>query len=121
MSLVPQCSGGQATPAKPQATQAAFGDQDGLIEDVAAANRRTVVVLETGAPVLTPWRRSVAALVEGWYPGEAGGTAIARVLFGDVDPGGRLPAPFPRNAGDIPTASGRRAPDPRTVKPHSHL
>ena len=120
MSLVPQCSGGQATPAKPQATQAAFGDQDGLIEDVAAANNRTVVVLETGAPVLTPWRRSIAALVEGWYPGEAGGTAIARVLFGDVDPGGRLPATFPRNAGDIPTASGGSARYPGTVNPTSN-
>ena len=120
MSLVPQCSGGQATPPKPQATQAAFGDQDGLIQDVAAANRRTVVVLETGAPVLTPWRGSIAALVEGWYPGEAGGTAIARVLFGDVDPGGRLPATFPRNAGDIPTASGGSARYPGTVNPTSN-
>jgi len=120
MSLVPQCSGGQATPANPQATQLGFGDQDALISDVAAANRRTAVVLETGAPVLTPWRGSIAALLEGWYPGEDGGTALARVLFGDVDSSGRLPATFPRNAGDIPTAHGGSAQYPGTVNPTSN-
>jgi beta-glucosidase len=85
-----------------------FGDQDALIRAVAAANRDTVVVLETGGPVLTPWRNQVDGLLEAWYPGEAGGTAIARVLFGAADPGGRLPATFPRRAGDIPTAGSPR-------------
>jgi beta-glucosidase len=65
------------------------GDQDGLIEQVAAANPNTVVVLETGAPVLTPWRDQVKSLLEAWYAGEQGGPAIARVLFGDSDPSGR--------------------------------
>ena len=73
------------------------GDQDGLIATVAGANKRTTVVLETGGPVLTPWRGRAAAIVEAWYPGSAGGAAIARVLFGAVDPGGRLPATFPRS------------------------
>jgi beta-glucosidase len=86
----------------------AFGDQDTLIERVAAANKRTIVVLETGGPVLTPWRGKVAGLLEAWYPGQEGGTAIARVLFGDVDPGGRLPATFPRRARDLPTAGSKR-------------
>jgi beta-glucosidase len=81
--------------------------RDALIERVAAANPRTVVVLETSGPVLTPWRRRVAAILEAWYPGGAGGSAIARVLFGDVDPGGRLPATFPRRAADLPTAGSR--------------
>jgi beta-glucosidase len=80
------------------------GDQDGLIEKVAAANPNTVVVLQTGGPVLTPWRGKVRALLEAWYPGQEGGPAIARVLFGDVDPGGRLPATFPRQESDLPTA-----------------
>jgi beta-glucosidase len=80
------------------------GDQDELIRRVAAANRRTVVVLETGGPVLTPWRRRVAALLEAWYSGQDGGTAIARVLFGDADPSGRLPATFPRSESQLPTA-----------------
>ena len=79
-------------------------DQDGLITAVAASNPNTVVVLETGAPVLTPWRDQVRAIVEAWVPGVEAGTAITRVLFGDVDPGGRLPATFPRQEGDIPTA-----------------
>jgi beta-glucosidase len=86
-----------------------FGDQDAMIAGVAAANPRTIAVLETGAPVLTPWRGSLAALLEAWYPGQDGGTAIAHVLFGDVDPGGRLPATFPRSAADLPTAAGGEA------------
>jgi beta-glucosidase len=80
------------------------GDQDGLIEQVAAANPNTIVVLESGGPVLTPWRDRVRALLEAWYPGQEGGPAIARVLFGDTDPGGRLPATFPKQESDIPTA-----------------
>jgi beta-glucosidase len=80
------------------------GNQDALIQQVAAANPRTVVVLETGGPDLTPWRDRVGALLEAWYPGERGGAAIARILFGDVDPSGRLPVTFPNSAGDIPTA-----------------
>ena len=78
------------------------GDQDALISEVATANERTVVVLETGGPVLTPWRDEVAAIVEAWYPGAGGGPAIARVLFGDVDPGGRLPATFPQGEEQYP-------------------
>jgi beta-glucosidase len=117
MSLTPQCSQSQATPPNPASTQLAFGDQDSLISDVASANRRTVVVLETGAPVLTPWRDEIAGLLEAWYPGEDGGTAIAHELFGDVDPGGRLPATFPRAAGDIPTASGGASRYPGVIDP----
>ncbi len=79
-------------------------DEDGLISTVAAAQPKTVVVLETGAPVLTPWRDQVPAILEAWYPGQEGGTAIARVLFGDADPGGRLPATFPADASQLPTA-----------------
>jgi beta-glucosidase len=80
------------------------GDQDALIEKVAAAQPNTIVMLESGGPVLTPWRDKVRALVEAWYPGQEGGPAIARVLFGDTDPGGRLPVTFPKQEGDIPTA-----------------
>jgi beta-glucosidase len=85
-----------------------FGNQDALIRAVADANPNTIVVLETGGPVLTPWRDEIEGLLEAWYPGEAGGPAITRVLFGDVDPGGRLPATFPRRAGDAPTAGKPR-------------
>ena len=78
------------------------GDQDALIETIAEANENTIVVLETGGPVLTPWRDKVASIIEAWYPGAGGGPAIARVLFGDVDPGGRLPATFPRTEEHYP-------------------
>jgi beta-glucosidase len=117
MSLTAECSGGQATPPDPESTQLDFGDQDSLISDIAAANPNTVVVLETGAPVLTPWRNQIAGLLEAWYPGEDGGTAIAHVLFGDVDPGGRLPATFPQQESDIPTAAGGERQYPGVPEP----
>ena len=84
-------------------------DDDPLVEAVAAANPRTTVVLETAGPVLTPWRERVNAVVEAWYPGQAAGRAIARVLFGDTDPGGRLPATFPRRMEDVPTTGDSEA------------
>jgi beta-glucosidase len=86
--------------------------QDGLIERVAAANRHTIVVLETGGPCLTPWADKVAALLEAWYPGNRGGQAIAAVLFGDVNPSGKLPVTFPRREADLPRASIVGFPDP---------
>ncbi len=76
--------------------------QDALIAAVAAANPRTVVVLETGGPVLMPWLDKVAAVVEAWYPGSRGGEAIARVLSGEVDAQGRLPVSFPNSAAQLP-------------------
>ncbi len=87
----------------------AFGDQDALIEAVAAANPRTVVVIQSGGPVLTPWSRRVGAVLEAWYPGSEGGSAIARVLFGAVDAQGRLPVTFPRSEADLPTAGDENA------------
>lgn len=79
-------------------------DRDGLIEAVAAAQPRTVVVLQSGGPTLTPWRGKVRGLLEAWFPGQNGGTAMARVLFGDAEPGGRLPATFPLSEADEPVA-----------------
>src|SRR5208337_4817976 len=64
--------------------------QDALIESVAQANRRTVVVIETGGPVVMPWLDLTAAVIEAWYPGQKGGEAIADVLSGAVNPSGRL-------------------------------
>jgi beta-glucosidase len=80
------------------------GDQDALISQVAAAQPNTIVVMETGGPDLTPWRDQVKGLLEAWYPGGPGGPAIARVLFGDTDPGGRLPVTFPSSESQLPTA-----------------
>ena len=76
--------------------------QGELVEAVLRANPRTVVVLETGGPVLMPWFDRAAAAVEAWYPGSAGGPAIARVLSGAVNPSGHLPASFPRALEQLP-------------------
>ena len=78
------------------------GDEDALISAVAAVNPHTVVVLNTGGPVLMPWIGNVAGVVEDWYPGEVDGSAIAAVLFGDVDPSGRLPVTFPVSQAQSP-------------------
>jgi beta-glucosidase len=77
-------------------------NQDALIEAVAAANPHTIVVLETGGAVLMPWLDKVSAVVEAWYPGIRGSEAIANVLFGDVNPSGRLPITFPKSEADLP-------------------
>jgi beta-glucosidase len=76
--------------------------QDELIRKVAAANPRTVVVLQTGGSVLTPWARQVGAVLAAWYPGNRGAEAIANILFGRVNPSGRLPISFPRTEADLP-------------------
>jgi beta-glucosidase len=83
------------------------GDQDQLINAVAAANRRTIVVLNTGGPVLMPWLNHVQGVLEAWYPGQQFGAAIAAVLFGDASPGGRLPVTFPANAGQGPAPASQ--------------
>lgn len=80
------------------------GNQDRLIAAVAAANPHTIVVLETGGPVLMPWLSQVAAVLEAWYPGSGGGEAIAGVLFGAVDPSGHLPVTFPDSLQQLPHA-----------------
>ncbi len=76
--------------------------QDALIAAVAAANPNTIVVLETGAPVVMPWLEQTAAVVEAWYPGARGGEAIASVLYGDTNPSGRLPVTFPASVSQLP-------------------
>ena len=76
--------------------------QDELLAKVAAANRRTVVVLMSGGPVEMPWLPSVPAVVQAWYPGMEGGNALAGVLFGDVNPSGKLPFTMPKRLADSP-------------------
>jgi beta-glucosidase len=78
------------------------GAQAELIERIAAVNDRTVVVVNTGAPVAMNWADRVAAIVQLWYPGQEGGDALADVLLGDVNPSGRLPLSFPVRLEDTP-------------------
>jgi beta-glucosidase len=77
-------------------------NQDALIEQVAEANPHTIVVLETGTAVTMPWLDKVAGVVEAWYAGSSGAKAVANVLFGEVNPNGKLPMTFPRSVADLP-------------------
>jgi beta-glucosidase len=77
-------------------------NQDVLIEQVAAANPRTIVVLETGTAVLMPWLDKVSGVVEAWYAGSKGADAVANALFGDMNPSAKLPMTFPRSEADLP-------------------
>ena len=78
------------------------GMQDALVAQVAAVNPRTIVVLNTGSPITMPWLDQVSAVVQAWYPGQECGNAIADVLFGDINPSGKLPQTFPVRLEDTP-------------------
>ena len=83
-------------------------EQDVLVQEVVAANPRTIVVVATGGPVLMPWLEQVPAVLECWYGGQELGNALADVLFGDVNPAGKLPVTFPRNESDTPVSSSEQ-------------
>ena len=76
--------------------------QDELIQKIVAANPKTIVVLEGTMVEMDSWLDKVPALLQAWYPGMEGGNALARVLFGDVNPSGKLPATFPKKLADSP-------------------
>ncbi|RKR87721.1 beta-glucosidase [Micromonospora pisi] len=86
-------------------TLALPGRQDELVARVAAANPRTVVVVNSGSPVLMPWADQVAAILLTWFPGQEAGAALADVLLGVTEPGGRLPTTWPRHVEDVPVLS----------------
>jgi beta-glucosidase len=77
------------------------GNQNALVTAVAGANRRTIVVLETGSAVLMPWISDVPAVLETWYPGETAGSALVDLLTGRVDPSGKLPVTFPTSESSL--------------------
>lgn len=82
------------------------GRQEELIERVTAANPNTVVVLQTGGPVEMPWLDKVRGVLQVWYPGQELGHAVADLLFGDAEPGGRLPQTFPKQLADNSAITG---------------
>ncbi|MFF2009091.1 glycoside hydrolase family 3 protein [Streptomyces sp. NPDC058195] len=81
------------------------GHQDALVSAVAAANPNTVVIVNSGSPVELPWREEVAAVLLAWFPGQEAGHALADVLLGAAEPGGRLPTTWPAALGDVPVAN----------------
>jgi len=85
-----------------QPTLSLHGNQDALIAQVAAANPKTIVVLETGSAVTMPWLDKVPGVVEAWYAGSKGADAVANILFGDTNPSAKLPMTFPRSDNDLP-------------------
>ena len=91
------------------------GDQDDLVRAVVAANPRTIVVLNSGSPVLMPWLDDVPAVLQLWFPGQEIGDALADVLTGVAEPGGRLPVTFPRRLEDTPAFAHYPGTDGRAV------
>jgi beta-glucosidase len=92
-------------------------DQDALVAAVAAANPHTIVVLENAGAQVMPWPGNVTAVLEAWYPGQSGGAAIARLLFGAVNPSGKLPLTFPAGTNDLPRPVINTPPDASTPFP----
>jgi beta-glucosidase len=86
------------------------GTQDALVSAVAAANPHTVVVLQTGSAVLMPWLSQVSGVLQTWYPGVRGGAATAQLLFGDVNPSGKLPQTWPAGNGQVPASTPAQFP-----------
>jgi beta-glucosidase len=86
-------------------------NQDALVEAVAAANPHTIVVVESGGPILMPWLSQVSAVLEAWYPGQSGGPAIANLLFGVTNPSGKLPITFPASEAQLPRPVIPQPPD----------
>ena len=85
-------------------------DENQLISAVAAANPNTVVVLNTGSAVTMPWLDQVKGVIEAWYPGQDDGDEIAAVLFGDVNPSGKLPVTFPQSLAQVPASTAAQWP-----------
>jgi beta-glucosidase len=96
-------------------------DQDALIQAVAGANPNTVVVLDTGGPMLMPWLDQVKGVLQAWFPGQEDGNAIAALLFGDVNPSGKLPQTFPKAMADLPIKTQSQYPGVNDSKgvPHA--
>ncbi len=94
-----------------------FDGQDTLVSAVAAANPHTIVVMENAGAQVMPWLSSVSAVLEAWFPGQNGGPAIANLLFGAVNPSGKLPITFPASVNDLPHPVIATPPDATTPFP----
>jgi len=96
-------------------------DQDALVAAVAAANPHTIVVMENASAQVMPWLASVSAVLEAWFPGQQGGPAIANLLFGVVNPSGKLPITFPASVDQLPRPVIPQPPDGVTPFPVNYF
>ena len=104
--LTPDCTSGET---RDRADLGLPGVQEKLVRAIHATGTPVVVILVNGRPLSIPWiAEHVPAIVEAWLPGEEGGAAVAEVLFGDANPGGKLPITFPRSVGQVPIFYGHR-------------
>jgi beta-glucosidase len=101
---------GQESEGSDRADLALPADQDELVDAVAAANKHTVVVVDAGGPVTMPWLGKVSSVLDAWYPGQTDGTALAAVLFGNVNPSGHLPVTFPTATTNSPVSNPTQFP-----------
>ncbi len=95
------------------------GDQNAVVAAVAAANPRTIVVLQNGGPLSMPWLAKVRGVLENWYPGQVDGDSLAPILFGDFDPSGHLPETIPRRLSDGPLRTRLQYPGVKGQVDHS--
>jgi beta-glucosidase len=96
------CVGQQTCEGSDRSNLSLPNDQDALVSAVAAANPRTIAVLYCSSATLLPWSSQLGAALVAWYPGQENGNALAQVLFGDVNPSGKLPVTFPAAASQVP-------------------
>ncbi|MGD0359447.1 MAG: glycoside hydrolase family 3 C-terminal domain-containing protein [Bryobacteraceae bacterium] len=96
-------------------------DQDALVAAVAAANPQTIVVMENASAQVMPWLANASAVLEAWFPGQRGGPAIANILFGAVNPSGKLPITFPASVNQLPRPAIAQPPDGSTPFPVSYF
>jgi len=99
------CVGQQTSEGSDRSNLSLPNGQDALISAVAAANPHTIVVMYESSATLMPWANQVAAVLMAWYPGQENGNALAQVLFGDVNPSGKLPVSIPPSASQVPTGT----------------
>ena len=99
------CVGQQTSEGSDRSSLSLPNGQDALVEAVAAANPKTIVVMYESSATLMPWANQVAAILMAWYPGQENGNALAHVLFGDVNPSGKLPVTIPPSASQVPTGT----------------
>lgn len=99
------CVGQQTSEGSDRSNLSLPNGQDALITAVANANPHTIVVMYESSATLMPWANQVAAVLMAWYPGQENGNALAQVLFGDVNPSGKLPVSIPPSASQVPTST----------------